>query len=181
MEVNKEEALRALTIAQRHRNEGNYTSARRFTEKSIKLFSTIEAEKLLAAIDREENASTSSTIDAQTGSSTASGVGNKASAGSTRQRHTNGESSNTDKKHREYTAENEKVVKRVQVCKVTDYYGILGLKRDCEENDVKKAYRKVCQSLSYFRFKLTKSLQLALQLHPDKNGAPGADEAFKRT
>jgi hypothetical protein len=23
--------------------------------------------------------------------------------------------------------------------------------------------------------------QLALALHPDKNGAPGADEAFKRT
>jgi DnaJ family protein B protein 12 len=145
MEVNKEEALRALAIAQRHRNEGNYTSARRFAEKSIKLFSTTEAEKLIAAIDREENASTSSTPNAQTGSSTASGIGKNASAGSTRQRHTNGESSNADKKPREYTTENEKVVKRVQACKVTDYYGILSLKRDCEENDVKKAYRKVCR------------------------------------
>jgi DnaJ homolog subfamily B member 12 len=46
-------------------------------------------------------------------------------------------------KPREYTTENLAVVKRVRGCKVTEYYEILAVKRDCEENDVKKAYRKV--------------------------------------
>ena len=49
---------------------------------------------------------------------------------------------------------------RIKKCK--DYYEILGVEKEATENDLKKAYRK-----------------LALQMHPDKNKAPGSTEAFK--
>lgn len=43
-----------------------------------------------------------------------------------------------------------------------DYYEILSVSKDATDSEIKKSYRKI-----------------ALQLHPDKNRAPGADEAFK--
>lgn len=60
----------------------------------------------------------------------------------------------------EYTEDQLEAVQRVKNCK--DYYEILCVQKDSDESELKKQYRK-----------------LALQLHPDKNKAPGASEAFK--
>ncbi|XP_014277305.1 dnaJ homolog subfamily B member 12 [Halyomorpha halys] len=60
----------------------------------------------------------------------------------------------------EYTKEQLEAVKRIKNCK--DYYEILGINKEATDTDIKKAYKK-----------------LALVLHPDKNRAPGAAEAFK--
>ncbi|PIA92520.1 DnaJ subfamily B member 12 [Cercospora beticola] len=66
---------------------------------------------------------------------------------------------------RAYTVEQKAAVIRVKRCGPTDFYDILGLEASratATDSEIKKAYRK-----------------LSLLTHPDKNGYPGADEAFK--
>lgn len=60
----------------------------------------------------------------------------------------------------EYKEEQLQAVQRIKRCK--DYYEILGINKDATESQIKKAYRKY-----------------ALEVHPDKNKAPGSGEAFK--
>lgn len=59
-----------------------------------------------------------------------------------------------------YTEEQVTIVREIKRKK--DYYDILGLEKGSSVEDVRKSYRK-----------------LSLKVHPDKNKAPGAEEAFK--
>lgn len=69
---------------------------------------------------------------------------------------------NQGRQDRAYTTAQAAAVERVRKCRVTDYYAVLDIESSSTETEIRKAYRK-----------------LALIMHPDKNGAPGADEAFK--
>lgn len=165
MESNKDEALKCLLIAQKHRNAGNLASARRFCQKSLNLFSTPEAVKLLEVIDSDTASEPSSSSSSSEPSGTAFSSSTEAhpSSSGTRHRHTDSDakvngkangsakaSAGAEEKKREYTPEQAAVVKRIRTCKVTEYYEILSLKRDCEETEIKKAYRKVSDPSTIF-------------------------------
>lgn len=146
MESNKDEAIRCLAIAQKHRDAGNIPSARKFCQKSINLFSTPEASRLLDSL--ESASGSSSTANASSANGAASGAETHPSAAGAKHRSTasksgNGTAGGSGGEKREFTPEQHAVVKRVRACKVTEYYEILSVKRDCEETEVKKAYRKV--------------------------------------
>ncbi|KAK7303781.1 hypothetical protein RJT34_14698 [Clitoria ternatea] len=62
---------------------------------------------------------------------------------------------------RNYTLENVQLIREIK--SKNDYYAILGLEKSCSVEEIRKAYRK-----------------LSLKVHPDKNKAPGSEDAFKK-
>ncbi|KAI4317583.1 hypothetical protein L6164_025444 [Bauhinia variegata] len=62
---------------------------------------------------------------------------------------------------RSYTHEHVQLIRQIKG--KNDYYAILGVEKTCSVEEIRKAYRK-----------------LSLKVHPDKNKAPGSEEAFKK-
>ncbi|KAK7289928.1 hypothetical protein RIF29_03968 [Crotalaria pallida] len=62
---------------------------------------------------------------------------------------------------RNYTQENVQLIREIKG--KSDYYAILGVERRCSVEEIRKAYRKI-----------------SLKVHPDKNKAPGSEDAFKK-
>lgn len=62
---------------------------------------------------------------------------------------------------RNYTTEHVRLIRQINTTK--DYYRILGVEKTSSAEEIKRAYKK-----------------LSLKVHPDKNKAPGSDEAFKK-
>ncbi|KAI8988100.1 hypothetical protein BDF20DRAFT_910639 [Mycotypha africana] len=149
MESNKEDAIKCLSIARKSIELANLEKAQRFVEKSIRLYPTPEAEQLLTNLKNGRYATASSRSAAA--SSTKNHKASTSTLGST----------DTSSDQRNYTAEQVKAVKEV-LAYSKDYYKVLSVEKTATDAQLKKAYRKK-----------------ALLFHPDKNSAPGADEAFK--
>ncbi|EFA84686.1 DnaJ-like protein [Heterostelium album PN500] len=180
MEGNKDEALRCIEIAMKRIGEGNKEGAIKFLNKSIALYPTSKARDLLEfyssqdSVDGGVNESSSTTNDSNISKEgeeqesntvhkrhTSSSTTTEQSSSSTPSSSSSSTSTTTTSENKpKFTREQVELIKKIKTCK--SYYEVLEVKKTATEVDIKKAYRK-----------------LALQMHPDKNHAPGAEEAFK--
>lgn len=165
MDGNKDEAVKCLKIGKQALEGGDRTRALKFITKARRLDPTLPADDLLSAIENESNGPADR--PAQDSNGPAKGPSEPPPSSkrpdqpSVRHRvPPAGPSSASSSASASYTEEQIAVVRQIK--KKKDLYEILGLERTCTVEDVRKAYRK-----------------LSLRVHPDKNKAPGAEEAFK--
>ena len=156
MDGNKDAAQNCLSIGNRALKEGDKVRAHKFLSKALRLDPGLPLESLVSSLESEIGEQDTDlpprekTKDIHEASSS-DGVGPSES---------NGDSNTSNSNTRGFTVEQVDIVRRIKRTK--DYYQILGLEKECSVEEIKKAYRKV-----------------SLKVHPDKNKAPGADEAFK--
>lgn len=154
MDGNKDDALKCLRIGKEALEKGDRSRALKFVTKARRLDPTLPVDDLLSAI--ETNAGDPSPAAAAAEPTkppeqpSIRRRGGAAAAGPT----------SASSSAASYTEEQVSIIREIKRKK--NYYEILGLEKNCTVEDVRKSYRK-----------------LSLKVHPDKNQAPGAEEAFK--
>lgn len=158
MESNRDEANKCINIAKSALKNEDFDRALRFAKKSAKLFPSQSANDLEELIQQK--------MSERPAANDCGGDGGGVRKRTTPQQ-SNPNSPDFSNLHgssspptANFTLKQKQLADRINSKR--DYYDILGVAKDASEQDIKKAYRK-----------------MALQLHPDKNQAPGATEAFK--
>lgn len=165
MEGNKDDALKCLRIGKQAMEAGDRSRALKFISKARRLDPTLHVDDLLSEIEKESNGPGDPQPQGSSGptNNATSEPSKPSDQPSVRHRgpsSSSAASSASASASASYTEEQIAIVRQIK--KKKDYYEILGVEKSCTVEDVRKAYRK-----------------LSLKVHPDKNKAPGAEEAFK--
>jgi DnaJ family protein B protein 12 len=163
--VNKDEAARCRDIAAKALRQGQHDRAVKFFKKSLSMYPLPGVEAMLAEAEKVAANGGSKPAEETTTNDGASRPSRASTP--TFQRSTSSVSATSDigASGRAYTPEQLEIVKKILHAKDGGrgaHYRVLGISESATENEIKKAYRK-----------------RALKLHPDKNSAPHADDAFK--
>mmetsp|Transcript_12044 Transcript_12044/g.22533 ORF Transcript_12044/g.22533 Transcript_12044/m.22533 type:complete len:445 (-) Transcript_12044:36-1370(-) len=175
-EVNKEQAERCRDIGAEALRSGNYERAVKFLTKSQQLHPLPGVQALLSQAQKrmkapESNTTTHDSSHKSNASNSESSQGRDTSSSTRKsppfhsQSTVSSAATNSGADGRSYTDSQAELVQKILKAKEGGkgaHYRILGVPIDADDSALKKAYRK-----------------LALKLHPDKNSAPHADEAFK--
>ncbi|KAE9601823.1 putative DnaJ domain-containing protein [Lupinus albus] len=158
MDGNKDDALKCFKIGKQALESGDRNRALKFLTKARRLDPTLPVDDLFSTLENDVSPfqTASPTPDTRSGKSSPK----HSDQPSIRRRASTTTESSSSSSSVTYTEEQVAVVRDIRRKK--NYYEILGLEKSCSVEDVRKAYRK-----------------LSLKVHPDKNKAPGAEEAFK--
>ncbi|CAL0320076.1 unnamed protein product [Lupinus luteus] len=160
MDGNKDDALKCLKIGKEALEAGDPSRALKFLSKARRLDPTLPVDDLLSAIQKDEGDQPAAAASGEP-SEPSSPLKPSGQPSIRRRGLARGSSSaSSSSVAATYTDEQISVIREIRRKK--NYYEILGLEKSCTVDDARKAYRK-----------------LSLKVHPDKNKAPGAEEAFK--
>lgn len=157
MDGNKDDALKCLKIGKEALEAGDPTRALKFVTKARRLDPTLPVDDLLSAIEKDAGDQPAAAASAEPSEPSSP---SKPSDQPSIRRRVPVPGSSSSSSSATYTEEQIAVVREIR--RKRNFYEILGLEKSCTVEDVRKAYRK-----------------LSLKVHPDKNKAPGAEEAFK--